>query len=88
MCDEILTLEEITKALKVLPNNKSLGSEKLYKFFWVDINGLLFDSFEYSFKHRTLSNEQKLEVLNLIPKTNKDPCHPSNWTPVSLLQTN
>ena len=63
MCDEILTLEEITKALKLLPNNKSPGSDgfttNFYKFFWIDIKDLLFDSFRYSFKHGTLNNEQK-----------------------------
>ena len=66
MCDEVLTLEEITKALKLLPNNKSPGSDgfttSFYKFFWIDIKDFLFDSFRYSFTH----------VLNLIPKTQKD----------------
>ena len=76
MCDEVVTLEEITKALKLLPNNKSPGSDgfatNFYKFFWIDIKDFLFDSFRYSFTHRTLSNDQKLGVLNLIPKTQKD----------------
>ena len=48
MCDEVLTLEEITKALKLLPNNKSPGSDgfttNFYKFFWIDIKDFLFDS--------------------------------------------
>ena len=91
MCDEVLTLEEITKALKLLPNNKSPGSDgfttNFYKFFWIDIKDFLFDSFRYSFIHGTLSNDQKLGVLNLIPKTQKDLRYLSNWHPVSLLQT-
>ena len=91
MCDEVLTLEEITKSLKLLPNNKSPGSDgfttNFYKFFWVDIKAFLFDSFRYSFTHGTLSNDQKLGVLNLIPKTQKDLRCFSNWHPVSLLQT-
>ena len=53
MCDEVLTLEEITKALKLLPNNKSPGSDgfttNFYKFFWIDIKDFLFDSFRYSY---------------------------------------
>ena len=91
MCDEPLTMEEITKALKLLPNNKSPGSDgfttNFYKFFWIDIKDLLFDSFKYSFAHGTLSNEQKRGVLNLIPKPQKDLRYLSNWRPVSLLQT-
>ena len=91
MCDEVLTLEEITKALKLLPNNKSPGSDgfttNFYKFFWIDIKDFLFDSFRYSFTHGTLSNDKKLGVLNLIPKTQKDLRYLSNWRPVSLLQT-
>ena len=52
MCDEIVTLEEIIKVLKFLPNNKSPGSDgfapNFYKFFWIDIKDLLFDSIKYS----------------------------------------
>ena len=91
MCDEVVTLEEITKALKLVPNNKSPGSDgfttNFYKFFWIDIKDFLFDSFGYSFIHRTLSNDQKLGVLNLTPKTQKDLLYLSNWRPVNLLQT-
>ena len=91
MCDEVLTLEEITKALKLLPNNKSPGSDgftiNFYKFFLIDIKDFLFDSFRYSFTRGTLSNDQKLGVLNLIPKTQKNLRYLSNWRPVSLLQT-
>ena len=75
LCDEVLTLEEITKALKLLPNNKSPGSDgfttNFYKLFWIDIKDFLFHSFRYSFIYGTLSNDQKLGVLNLIPKPKK-----------------
>ena len=40
ICDKLLSLEECTKALKLLPNNKSLGSDgfttNFYNFFWID----------------------------------------------------
>ena len=75
-CDKMLSLEECTKALKLLPNNKSPGSDgfttNFYKFFWIDLKELLFDSFQYSFQNNTLSEEQKRGVINLIPKSNKD----------------
>ena len=91
LCEEILTIEECAKALKQLANDKSPGSDGLttnfYKFFWIDIRDLLYDSFIYSLKTGNLSNEQKLGVLNLLPKENKDHRFLSSWRPISLLQT-
>ena len=81
ICDKLLSLEECTKALKLLPNNKSPGSDgfttNFYKFFWIDLKVLLFDSFQYSFQNNTLSEEQK--------RGNKDVRFLSNWRPVTLL---
>ena len=41
ICDETITYEEIAKAIKDLPNNKSPGTDgfpiEFYKFFWKDI---------------------------------------------------
>ena len=91
LCDEPLTLAECTRALKLLANNKSPGSDgfttNFYKFFWIDIKEILFDSFEYSLEHNTLSSDQKRGILNLLPKENKDLRYLANWRPISLLQT-
>ena len=44
-------LSECSNALKLLPNNKSPGSDgpttNFYKFFWIDTKDLLFDSYIY-----------------------------------------
>jgi hypothetical protein len=77
-CDQQLTLEELTKKLKQLPNNKFPGSDGLttnfYKFFWNDINKLVYESFTYSFNSGVLSLDQRRAILNIIPKPNKDLC--------------
>ena len=43
-----MTNEELGKALKQLPNRKSPGMDGLtsefYKFFWLDIKQIVFDS--------------------------------------------
>ena len=90
-CEAALTIDECTKALKLLPNDKSPGPDGLttnfYKFFWVDIKDIFFESLQYSFNEKCLSKDQKLGILNLIPKGTKDLRFLSNWRPVSLLQT-
>ena len=56
-------------------------------FFWPDINDLLIDSYNYTFESKGLSQEQKLAVINLFPKKDKDLRYLKNWRPVSLLNT-
>ena len=41
----------------------------------------------YSFGNDTLTQNQKLGILNLLPKKDKDIRHLANWHPVSLLNT-
>ena len=41
----------------------------------------------YSFENDTLTQNQKLGILNLLPKKDKDIRHLANWRPVSLLNT-
>ena len=41
-------------------------------FFWPDINDLLIDSYNYTFESKGLSQEQKLAIINSIPKKDKD----------------
>ena len=91
LCDQDLTIEECGKALKDLANNKSPGSDGLttnfYKFFWPDLKNMLYTSYLYSLEHKLLTQEQKLGIINLIPKKDKDLRYLKNWRPVSLLNT-
>ena len=91
ICETEITLEECSKALQLLPNNKSPGSDgfttNFYKFFWKGIKHLLFESFKYSYETKQLSSFQRMGILNLLPKKDKDLRHLANWRPVSLLNT-
>ena len=91
LCDSVLTILECGSALKQLPNNKSPGIDGLttnfYKFFWIDIKDILYNSYIYSLEHNTLTPEQKRGILNLLPKEGKDLRYLANWRPVSLLTT-
>ena len=90
-CEMTLQKKDYALALTNLANDKSPGSDGLstnfYKFFWPDINDLLIDSYNYTFESKGLSQEQKLAVINLIPKKDKDVRYLKNWRPVSLLNT-
>ena len=91
MCDSKLTIGELAKNIKELPNNKSPGCDGLttdfYKFFWIDIKEILYECYIYSFEEGKLSQDQRRAVINLIPKPNKDLRHLKNWRPLSLLNT-
>ena len=91
LCELELTLEECGKALKQLENNKSPGADGLttnfYKFFWPDVKNLVHDSYIYSQNNGKLSYYQKLGILNIMPKENKDIRFLKNWRPISLLTT-
>ena len=91
MCDNPITIDEIGKSLKNLPNNKAPGTDgftaDFYKFFWLDIKTFLFESFEYAFEHGILSIEQRRAILTLLPKGDKDIRFLKNWRPLSILNT-
>ena len=86
-----LEKKDYTAALKKLANDKSPGSDGLtsnfYKFFWSDISDLLIDSYNYTFRFKELTQEQKIAIINLIPQKDKDLRFLKNWRPVSLLNT-
>ena len=64
-CDNDVTIEECSKALRLLPNNKSPGSDKfttnLYRFFGKNIKDMLFQGFQYSFEYKQLSTFKEWE---------------------------
>ena len=91
LCETQISIGELAKSLKKLPNNKAPGCDGLttdfYKFFWVDIKDLLFNSYLYGYHHGILSLDQRRAILNLIPKPDKDLRYLKNWRPLSLLNT-
>lgn len=89
MCDSKISIEECAQALKQLPNNKSPGSDgfttEFYKFFWISIKDLVYESYCYAMDVGELSIEQRRGILTLIPKMNRDNRYLKNWRPISLL---
>ena len=87
--DQNITEHDLLTALKSMPNNKSPGSDgftaEFYKFFWTDIKESFFDSVQYNYENRSLGSSQKLGLISLLPKKNKNPLFLKNWRPLSLL---
>ena len=91
LCDEEITMEEVAKSLKELPNNKTPGTDGLttdfYKFFWPKIKQIVYDSIIFAFKSSKLSIEQRRGILSIIPKKSKDLRYLKFWRPLTLLNT-
>ena len=67
-----LTVEEMTRYLKKTKNNASPGSSgftgDFYKFFWSDIKHFVVNSANHSFDIGSLSIQQRLGIITLLPK--------------------
>ena len=87
LCEGMITKLECEKAIKIMKNNKSPGSDGLtiefYKTFWPDISDILIDSFNESFNLGHLSYSQNVSILSLIFKKG-DPEKIKNYRPISL----
>ena len=84
-----ITIEELTDALIDMKNNSSPGIDGLtsefYKTFWNEIKTPLFASYQYSIKHKQLSDTQTLGVTTLIHKGRGLPKNDlSNWRPITV----
>ena len=90
LLDQLLKIEEMTKALKSMENSKSPGNDGLtvefYKFFWNDLKYLLYDSFLESKTIKKLGSSQRQAVIKLSTKKDKDKKFIENWRPISLLK--
>ena len=86
-----ISVEEMTRYLKKTKNNASPGSSgfsgDFYKFFWSDIKQFVVRSTNYSFDIGSLSIQQRLGIITLLPKGTKDKRFLSNWRPLTLLNT-
>ena len=89
-CEGLLTIKECADALNKFQNNKTPGSDGLtiaefYRLFWDAIGHFMVESFNYAYEHGHLSISQRLGIISLIPKRNKDLEYLKNWRPISLL---
>lgn len=91
ICEGRVSELECLESLKLLPNNKTPGSDGLsvdfYKFFWNKIKKFLISSFNYSFDNNLLSIDQRRAILTLLPKPSKDSRNLKHWRPISLLNS-
>ena len=86
-----ISIDEMTKYLKKTKNNVSPGSSgftgDFYKFFWLDIKHFVVRSANYSFDIGSLSIQQRLGIVTLLPKGLKDKRYLANWRPLTLLNS-
>ena len=87
----LLTSDELTKYLKKTKNNVSPGSSgftnEFFKFFWLDLKIFVTNSINYSYEKGMLSVTQRLGIITLIPKGDKDKTFLKNWRPITLLNS-
>ena len=85
----LLSLEEATKYMKSCRSDASPGSSGFtggfYKCFWRNIKHFVVNALNHAYEIGNLSLSQKLGVIILLPKPNKDKTSLSNWRPNSLL---
>lgn len=88
-CEGLITIDECTKSLLEMKNQKSPGSDgittEFYKIFWNDIKQFYVNSINYSYENGQLTELQKQSIITLIPKPGKDTTDLKNWRPISLL---
>ena len=58
---------------------------EFYRYFWDALGHFMVYSFNYAFQNGHLSISQKLGIITLIPKKNKNLKFLKNWRPASLL---
>ena len=86
-----ITMSELTKALKNMKNNKSLGtdgfSSEFFKVFWKKIGIFVMRSVKHSYNIGELSLIQRQGIITLLPKENKSRQKITNYRPICLLNT-
>ena len=85
----LLTIQEATDYIKKCRADASPGSSgftgAFFKVFWRHLKHFVVNSLNYAFETGSLSVSQKLGVVILLPKPEKDKRNLSNWRPISLL---
>ena len=86
--DSDISIDEISKSLYLMSNNKSPGPDgicvEFYKMYWKDIKHDLFDCFMEGLQNQELSYTQYLAMITLLYKKGiREDI--KNWRPISLL---
>ena len=91
LMEGLLTVKEITSYLKKTKNNVAPGSSgftnEFYKFFWLGLKVFIVNALNYGYEKGMLSITQRLGIITLIPKGNKDKTLLKNWRPLTLLNS-
>ena len=84
-----LTLTELRNSLGMMKKNTSPGADGLtvefYLHFWNQMGPLLLSAFNYNLQKGCMSDSQRLGLIRLIPKKDKNPLLVKNWRPITLL---
>ena len=85
------TSPEVAASIKTMSNDKAPGlsgiTPAFYKVFWNQIGDMLTSAIINSLEHHSFPPKQKIGLVTLIPKLDKDPKHIGNLRPITLLST-
>ena len=87
--DREISKEELDAVVKSFKNNKSPGSDGLtaefYKHFWGELREILYKVYKEGLERGCLTPSQRMGVITLLPKGEKDHTDLKNWRPITLL---
>ena len=85
----LITMNELTLAIKQCKNDKSPGSDgftaEFIKFFFLDLKYFILRSLNFAFEKGEMSITQRQGIITCIPKEGKDKRLINNWRPITLL---
>ena len=88
---KIVTTEEVAEFIKHTNHNKAPGitgeTTGFFKCFWVKIKNLVTNAINNTLSIQMLPKRQKIGIICLIPKQDKDPRKIGNLRPITLLST-
>ena len=88
--EEPIKMAELNDALKSTRNNVSPGvsgfSGAFYKMFWKWLQYIVLGAIHMIFEDKQLTTSQRLGIICLIPKGEKDKRYLTYWRPVTLLE--
>ena len=89
--DQQLLVQDLCKAMKLMNNNKTPGSDGIpvdfYKVFWSRLSTAFYNMIEEVFATKYLHDTAREGILNLIPKQQKDTRLVKNLRPITLLNS-